>query len=173
MRSRFLSARQGKKELSDYVQELKTLIAALQLDPLPEMDLITIFMESLHTGVAQTEVFQVHPTFFEAAVYIALKAEFNFKAARFGTHGYNPNLASSFNSFNRPEPMNLNLAETDEEAELRAVEQHRNIRRCFTCGRTKHLRPNSPSSRARMATSDRTPAANQKSVTVRENVDSQ
>uniref|UniRef100_M4BIV5 Uncharacterized protein n=1 Tax=Hyaloperonospora arabidopsidis (strain Emoy2) TaxID=559515 RepID=M4BIV5_HYAAE len=46
-------------------------------------------------------------------------------------------------------PMDLSLAETDEEAELRAVEQHRNIRRCFT---------------ARQATSGRTPAANQKSA---------
>ena len=119
MRSRFLSARQGKKELSDYVQELKTLIAALQLDPLPEMDLITIFMESLHTGVAQTEVFRVHPTSFEAAVDNALNAKFNFKEARFGTHGYNPN---SFSSSNRPEPMDLSLAEKDEEAELQAIE---------------------------------------------------
>ena len=37
MRSRFLCARQGKKELSAYVQELRTLIATMQLTPLPEM----------------------------------------------------------------------------------------------------------------------------------------
>ena len=52
MRSRFLSARQGKKELSDYVQEMKTLIAAIHRDPLPEMVLVTIFMEGICTGVA-------------------------------------------------------------------------------------------------------------------------
>ena len=86
-RSRFLSARQGKKELSDYVQELRTLIAAMHLDTLPEMVLVTIFIEGLRTGVARAEVFGVHPTSFEAAVDIALDAEFNFKAARFGTHG--------------------------------------------------------------------------------------
>ena len=85
----FLSARQGKNELSDYVQELRTLITAMQLDPLPEIVLITIFMESIYTGMARTEVFRVHPTSFEAAVDIALNAEFNFKEARFGTHGYN------------------------------------------------------------------------------------
>ena len=84
----------------------------------------SIFMESLRTGVARTEVFRVHSTSFEAAVDIALNAEFNFKAARFGTHGYNPNSANSFGSFNRPEPMDLSLAETEEEAELRAIEQH-------------------------------------------------
>ena len=60
----------------------------------------------------------MHPSSFEAAVDIALNAEFNFKAARFGTHGYNLNSTNSFNSFNRPEPMDLSLAETDEEAEL-------------------------------------------------------
>uniref|UniRef100_M4BM31 Uncharacterized protein n=1 Tax=Hyaloperonospora arabidopsidis (strain Emoy2) TaxID=559515 RepID=M4BM31_HYAAE len=92
------------------------------------MVLVTIFMEGLRTGVAQTEVFWADPTSFEAAVDIALNAEFNFKAARFGTHGFSPNSANSFSSFNRPEPMDLGVAETDEEAELRAIEQHRNIR---------------------------------------------
>ena len=139
MRSRFLSARQGKKVLSDYVQERRTLIAAMQLDPLPEIVLVTIFMEGLRTGVARTEVFRVHSTSFEAAVDIALNAEFNFKAARFGIHGYNPNSANCFSSLNRPEPMDLSPAETDEEAELRPVEHHRIIRRCFTYGSTKHL----------------------------------
>ena len=65
LRSRFLPARRGKKELSDYVQELRTLIAAMQLDPLPEMVLVTIFMEGLHTDVSQTKVFRVHPTAFK------------------------------------------------------------------------------------------------------------
>ena len=78
-------------------------------------------MEGLRTGVARTEVLRVHPTSFNAAVDIALTAEFNFKAARFVTHRYNPKSASSFISFNRPEPMDLSL-ETDEEAKLRAVE---------------------------------------------------
>ena len=56
MRSRFLSVRQGKKEPYDYGQELRTVVAAMQLDPLPEMVLVTIFMEGLRTGVARTEV---------------------------------------------------------------------------------------------------------------------
>ena len=62
MRSRFLSVRQGKKEPYDYGQELRTVVAAMQLDPLPEMVLVTIFMEGLLTGVARTEVFWVRPT---------------------------------------------------------------------------------------------------------------
>ena len=88
MRSHFPSSRQGKKELSDYVQELRALIAAMHLDPLPEIVLVSIFMEGIRTGVARTEVFRIHPTSFKAAVDIALNAGFNLKAARFGTYGY-------------------------------------------------------------------------------------
>ena len=142
-------------------------------DALPEVVSVTIFMEGIRTGEARMEVFQVHPTSFEAAGDVALNADFNFNAARFGIHGYNPNSANSFSLFKRPEPMDLSLAETDEEAGLRAVEQHRNIRRYFTCRSTKELLPNFPLSRARQATSGRTPAANQNPGTVRENVGSQ
>ena len=62
--SRFLSTLQGKNELTDYVQELRTLMAAMQSDPLPEAVHVTIFMEGLLTSVARTEVFRVHPSRF-------------------------------------------------------------------------------------------------------------
>ena len=91
MRSRFLAAWQGKKELTDYVQELRTLIAAMQQDPLAEEFLMTDFMERLHNGVARKEVFRVLPTTFEEAVRIAFNAEYNFKAARYGQPWYNSN----------------------------------------------------------------------------------
>ena len=75
---------------------MRNQIDAIQLIPLPEIFQVTIFMEGLCTGVARTEVFRVHPTSFEAAVDIALNAEFNWKAARFGIHGYKPNLANPY-----------------------------------------------------------------------------
>jgi hypothetical protein len=84
VRSRFLSTRQGKKELVDFVQELRTLITAIAADPLPEVATVTVFMEGLRTGVARTEAFRVHPTSFEEAVNVALNAEFNVKSARLG-----------------------------------------------------------------------------------------
>ena len=135
VRSRFLSSRQGKKELSDYTQELRTLLAAMQLDPLPEEVRVNIFMEGLRTGVARTEVFRVHLSTFEEAVDIALNAEFNFKAARYGTHGH------AQSSFDKAEPMDLSYAD-DDEAGLQAVKMQSNIRRFYTCGSTKHIRPN-------------------------------
>ena len=74
--------------------------------------------------MAQTEGFWVHPTSFELAVDVALNSEFNFKAARFGTYGYNPNSTNSFSLSNRPHSTDLCLAETNEEAELRTVENN-------------------------------------------------
>ena len=164
VRSRFLSCRQGKKELSDYVQELRTLLAAMQLDPLPEAVRITIFMEGLRTGVARTEVFRVHPSTFEEAVDIALNAGFNFKASRYGTHG------DRSGSSDRAEPMDLSLAE---EAELQAVEQQRNIRRCFMCGSTRHLRSSCPLRKQPQHRPSRNPSPSQKPGTAGENVNSQ
>eukprot|EP00644_Phytophthora_capsici_P012683 jgi/Phyca11/112884/e_gw1.23.263.1 len=51
IRSKFLATRQGKKELMDYVQELRTLIAGMASSPLPEAVAVTVFMESLRTGL--------------------------------------------------------------------------------------------------------------------------
>ena len=61
----------------------------MQMDLLPEEVRDTIFMQGLRTGVSRTEVFFcVHFSTFEEAVDIALKAEFNFKATRYCTHGH-------------------------------------------------------------------------------------
>ena len=144
MCSRFLSTRQGKNELMDYFQELRTLMAAMQSDPLPEAVHVTIFMEGLRTGVARTKVFRVHPSTFEEAVRITLDAEHNFKSARLGWNGYNLSSAransTSTRAVNRPQPMDLSYAEDEGEVELQAAEQQRVLRRCYTCGSTKHLR---------------------------------
>ena len=166
VRSRFLSARQGKKELSDYVQELRTLIAAMQLDSLRESVLVTIFVEGLHTGVARTEAFRVDPSTFEEAVAIALNAEHNFKASRYGTNGNQPSAS------HRAEPMDLIHAESSE-AELQAVEQRQLIRRCYASGSTRYLRTACPLRKPRQTQPSRLPTSNQQVGTVRENVDSQ
>ena len=103
---------------------------------------MTICMEGLRTGVARTEVFRVQPVTFEQAVDVAFSAELNFKAARYGIRSDNTS------SSDRAKPMDLSQAEI-EEAELQAVEQQRNIRRCYMCGSTKHLRPSCPLRRQR------------------------
>ena len=62
VRSLFLASRQRMKELSDYVQRLKTLLAAMQMSPLAEEAKATMFMERLRTGVASTKFIRVHPS---------------------------------------------------------------------------------------------------------------
>ena len=119
MRSRFLSSGQERKELSEYVQELRSRLAAMQLGPLPEDVRVDLFMEGLRNEVARTKVFHVHPSTFEEAVDIALNAEFNSKADRYGTHWHAQNL------LDRAESMDLSHA-GDEEAELQTVKQQRN-----------------------------------------------
>ncbi|GMF47931.1 unnamed protein product [Phytophthora fragariaefolia] len=117
VRSRFLATRQGKKELVDYVQGLRTQIAGMTVDPLPEAVTVTVFMEGLQTGVARTEVFRTHPTSFEEAVNVALNAEFNFKSSRLGWD------ASYANPSSGPEPMDLSYAEDEEAAVLSNTER--------------------------------------------------
>ncbi|ETI37931.1 hypothetical protein F443_16229, partial [Phytophthora nicotianae P1569] len=124
IRLKFLATRQGKKELLDYVQEVRTLIAGMAADPLPELVTVTVFMEGLRVSAARTEVFRVHPTSFEEAVDVALNAEHNFRSARPGLS------AGSASSSRGPEPMDLSYAE-DEEAEHLAAKQRAGIRQCF------------------------------------------
>ena len=128
---------------------------------------MTIFMEGLRTGVAKTEVFRVHPYTFEGAVRIALNAEHNLKSAGLGWNGYNPSSSransTSSSAFNRPEPMDLSYAEDEGEAELQAAgQQQRVVRRYYTCGSTKHLRPGFPL-RKRCQTTSQHPTPSQKS----------
>ncbi|CEG40030.1 Retrotransposon gag domain [Plasmopara halstedii] len=84
-RSRFLAARQVKKELVDFVQDLRTLIAGMAANFLPKAVTVTVFMEGLSTGVARKEVFRVsHPSSFKEAVKVALTAIFNLKSTQLG-----------------------------------------------------------------------------------------
>jgi hypothetical protein len=161
VRSRFLSTRQGKKELVDFVQELRTLIAGMAADPLPEVVTVTVFMEGLRTGVARTEVFRVHPTSFEEAVNVALNAEFNFKSARLGWTASQASSSGAPGASNGAVPMDLSYAE-DEEAELQAAEQRGGIRRCYVCGSTQHLRPGCPLRKQRQAPPSRGSASEPK-----------
>uniref|UniRef100_A0AAV1T664 Retrotransposon gag domain-containing protein n=1 Tax=Peronospora matthiolae TaxID=2874970 RepID=A0AAV1T664_9STRA len=171
-----LKSQLGANELSDYVQELRTLMAAMQSDALPEAVHVTIFMEGLRTGNARSEVFRVHPSTFEEAVRIALNADHNFKSARLGWNGYNPRSVranySGTTAYNRPEPMDLSYAEDGGEAELQAAEQKHVVRRCFTCGSTKHLRPGCPLRKQRQ-TKGQHSSPSQKSGMARRNADTQ
>ena len=80
----------------------------MQLDLLPEEVRVTIFMAAVRTRAVRTGVFRVHPSTFEENEDIALNAEFNFKAARYGTHG------NAQSTLDRAEPMDLSHVDDDE-----------------------------------------------------------
>ncbi|POM59153.1 Gag protein, partial [Phytophthora palmivora] len=46
-RSRFLACKQGKRELHEYIQEMRVLAASLVGNPLPEHIKVTVFMDGL------------------------------------------------------------------------------------------------------------------------------
>uniref|UniRef100_A0AAV1T4I6 Uncharacterized protein n=1 Tax=Peronospora matthiolae TaxID=2874970 RepID=A0AAV1T4I6_9STRA len=60
-----------------------------------------------------------------------------------------------------------------EERDLLAVEQQRNIRKCYMCGSTNHLRPKSPLRKPRQSRPSRNPPPNPKVSAERENGNSQ
>ena len=69
--------------------------------------------------------------------------------------------------------MDLSYAEDEGEVELQAAEQQqRVVRRCYTCGSTKHLRPGCPLRKQRQTTSQH-PTPSQKSGMARGNADTQ
>ena len=80
--------------------------------------------------------------------------------------------STSTPAVNRPEPMDLSYADDEDEFELQAAEQQRVVRRCYTCGSTKHLRPDCPLRRQHQATSQHS-TPSQKSGMARGNVDTQ
>ena len=129
-------------------QELRTLMAAMQSDSLPETVCVTAFMEGLRTGVARTKAFRVYSFTFKEAVSITQNAEHNFKTARLGLNGHNPSFAratlANTSAYCKTEPMYLGHAEDVGEAELQVAAQQQAVRHCYMCGSTKHLRPTCP-----------------------------
>ncbi|POM63923.1 Gag protein, partial [Phytophthora palmivora] len=57
-RSRFLACKQGKRELHEYIQEMRVLAASLVGNPLPEHIKVTVFMDGLKVGPSRTQLFR-------------------------------------------------------------------------------------------------------------------
>ena len=174
-----LSTYQGKNELSDYVQEFRTFISAIQSDLLPDVAHVKVFMEGLRPGRASTLVFRVHPTTSKGAVEIVHNADYSLKLANLGGNEYNPSSTKassmSTSSSSRPEPTDISNAEGDSEDEsnLQVAKQPRVIRRCYKYGSTKHLRPGCPLRKLRQAHMSRNSANIQKARKARKNDSSQ
>ncbi|KAI9988926.1 hypothetical protein PInf_022614 [Phytophthora infestans] len=141
-RSRFLACKQGKREVQEYVQEMRTLVASLAGNPLPEDIKTTVFMDDLKVGPARALLFRVQANTMEEAIQIALQEEYSHKQAgtpREEGHRYDedgvPREAEHYSNdavapavtqpvdtgaYSEPEPMDLSSAES--------------MVRCYGCG---------------------------------------
>ncbi|KAG2761480.1 hypothetical protein Pcac1_g26639 [Phytophthora cactorum] len=81
-RSRFLSCKQGKRELHEYIQETRELTASLVGNPLHEHIKVTVFMDGLRVGPARTQLFRVQASTLEEAIQMALQEEYSHRQAR-------------------------------------------------------------------------------------------
>ncbi|KAG3008766.1 hypothetical protein PC121_g8467 [Phytophthora cactorum] len=74
-RSRFLSCKQGKRELHEYIQEMRELTAPLVGNPLHEHIKVMVFMDGLRVGPARTQLFRVQISTLEEAIQVAHQEE--------------------------------------------------------------------------------------------------
>ncbi|ETO72762.1 hypothetical protein F444_11233 [Phytophthora nicotianae P1976] len=112
-RSRFLSCKQGKRELHEYIQEMRELTASVVGNPLNEHIKVKVFMDGLRVGPARTQLFWVQSSTLEEAIQVALQEEYSHRQARTlvsvwrGSSSQNPNRASP----SAPVPMEIGAAE--------------------------------------------------------------
>ncbi|KAJ0396703.1 hypothetical protein P43SY_008420 [Pythium insidiosum] len=135
-RTQFLSARQGKRELYEFVQELRQLRACMAADPLPEEVMVTVFMNGLALGEARRAVFQSEPRSLEEAMYVAQRADHYDRLARGLSWATRPwplvgdRPAGPQDTAGDPEPMDLTLSEEH----LNALEARWANAQCYNCG---------------------------------------
>ncbi|KAI9996863.1 hypothetical protein PInf_000126 [Phytophthora infestans] len=113
---------------------MRTLVASLPGNPLPEDVKTTVFMDGLKVGPARTQRFRVQATTIEEAIQIALQEEYSHKQAgtprkeehrhdedgvpRKAEHRSNDAVAPAVTqpvdtgAYSEPEPMDLSSAES-------------------------------------------------------------
>ncbi|KAG3094687.1 hypothetical protein PI124_g17152 [Phytophthora idaei] len=128
-RSRFLSCKQGKGELHEYIQEMRELTAPLVGNPLHEPIKMTMFMDGLRVGPARTQLFRVQASTLEEAIQVALQEEYSHREAHTPPSAWpeGSTLSANRTAPSGPVPMELGLTE------LQDI-------RCYGCGRLGHMK---------------------------------
>ncbi|KAF1333990.1 reverse transcriptase, partial [Globisporangium splendens] len=82
LQGRFFTLRQGKLSLERYIQEMRSLCAAITTSPLPESVKVPAFLNGLNSGPARQELYRRLPATMEDAICIALVEQQSFRVSR-------------------------------------------------------------------------------------------
>ncbi|KAG3031278.1 hypothetical protein PC121_g18774 [Phytophthora cactorum] len=128
-RSQFLSCKQGKRELHEYIQEMRELTAPLVGNPLHEHIKVTVFMDGPRVGPAHTQLFRVQANTLEEAIQVALQEEYSHRQARTLAYAWPGGSTPSANLTAPSGPVPMELGPTEQQ----------DIR-CYGCGRLGHMK---------------------------------
>ena len=117
LQARFFGARQAKRSLQDYAQEMRSLSASITLGPIPEHIKVPTFMNGLRHGPSRQALFRKVPKTMEEAIEIAMVEEQSYNSAS-ATAYYKPSAERSDAT-----PMELGNADVI----------------CFKCGKRGHM----------------------------------
>jgi hypothetical protein len=140
LQGRFFATKQGKLSLESYIQELRSISAAITLDPLTESVKVPAFVNGLNAGPARQVLYRQMPSTMEDAIRIALIEQQAFRVSRPDWSGARQNGQSnrSQNNWTRhdgPTPMELSSADVT----------------CFNCGKRGHYQSKCPAPRQHQA----------------------
>ncbi|KAF1326783.1 Pol protein, partial [Globisporangium splendens] len=138
LQGRFFSLKQGKLSLERYIQEIRSLCAAITTSPLPESVKVPAFLNGLNSGPARQELYRRLPATMEDAIRIALVEQQSFRVSRpdwnAGRHNgahHSHRAVTNERRFHGPTPMDLSSAEVT----------------CFNCGKRGHYQSKCPAPR--------------------------
>lgn len=136
LQGRFFACRQGKLSLDRYVQEMRSICAAITIDPLPESVKVPAFLNGLNPGPARQVLYRRLPSTMEEAIRIALIEQQSFRASRPEWNNARPHGQSSHRSHHAsghygPSPMDLSSVDVT----------------CFNCGKRGHFQSKCPAPR--------------------------
>lgn len=136
LQGRFFALRQGKLSLDRYVQEMRSLVAAITTDPLPESVKVPAFLNGLNPGPARQVLYRHLPSTLEEAIRVALIEQQSYRVSRPEWNPARPNGQSAQRSHHEsrhygPTPMDLSSVDVT----------------CFNCGRRGHFQSKCPAPR--------------------------
>lgn len=127
LKAQLLAIKQGNKNLYDYVQKIRFLVAGITTNPVDEDTLVSIFLQGLKDGPVRTHLFRMYPNNLEEAISIALQEEFS------RTQAMRQNMMATPRPQPR-DPMAMDLSSA--EAQMKSSDKSRI--ECFRCKKLGH-----------------------------------